>query len=221
MWSRWVRIVALALALGLVVLAGGDTLWFFQTLRKRLPQSEGERHVSGLRETVEIVRDRWGVPHVYAQDEPDLFFGFGYVMAEDRFWQMEFLRRLGHGRLAEVFGEAFVDADRYFRMLSAAGINRDIPPELAFTLASFAEGVNAYLKTHQNALPFEFTLLRYRPEPWSADDYLAVLKVMNWSLSSAWTGDLAAARWTFADGLQPVQAGCGSALADGTGLPSL
>ncbi len=193
MWSRWVRIVAVVLALALVALAGGGSLWFFYTLRKRLPQSDGERSLAGLRQDVEIIRDRWGVPHIYARNEADLFFGFGYAMAEDRFWQMEFMRRLGQGRLAEIFGEGFVDADRYFRMLSAAGINRHVPSDLAFIPTSFADGVNAYLQTHKDALPFEFTLLRYRPEPWGAEDYLAILKVMNWSLSSAWTGDLLAA----------------------------
>ncbi len=115
-------------------------------------------------------------------------------MAQDRFWQMEFYRRLGQGRLSEIFGRDLVETDRYFRMISAAGVTTEIPEEVVFMLDSFAEGVNAYLETHQDRLPIEFKFLRYRPEPWKRDDYLSILKVLNWVLSSGWRVDLTAAR---------------------------
>lgn len=178
-------------ALLLIVILGGY-LWFQQKLGKSLPITSGDIVLSGLQGPVEILRDDFGVPHIYAKNESDLFFAMGYAMAQDRFWQMEFHRRLGSGRLSEVFGEDFVKVDRYFRTMTAAGIQQDVPADLAFILKAFAEGVNAYLKTHEGRLPIEFTVLRYTPEPWEQNDYLAILKIINWSLSLGWRADLTA-----------------------------
>ncbi|MFB0521189.1 MAG: penicillin acylase family protein, partial [Desulfatiglandales bacterium] len=191
--KKWTLIVLLALGGLILVVAGGGYLWFHQTLKRSLPQTSGEVVLSGLNEGVEIIRDTYGVPHIYAKNEPDLYFALGYAMAQDRFWQMEFHRRLGHGRLSEVFGKDFIKADRYFRVLTAAGLRKDVPNDLAFLPRAFANGVNAYLETHRERLPFEFKLLGYRPEPWDVDDYLAILKVVNWGLSSGWKVDLTAA----------------------------
>ena len=192
--KKWILIIGIIVVGLIVVVAGVGYLWFQHTLKKSVPQTSGEVILEGLKEEVEIIRDTYGVPHIYAKNEPDLFFALGYAMAQDRFWQMEFLRRLGHGRLSEVFGKDFVGADRYFRMLAAAGVNKSIPGDLAFTFKSFAAGVNAYLETHRDRLPFEFKLLGYNPGLWAVDDYLAVLKVMNWNLSIGWGADLTAAR---------------------------
>jgi len=115
-------------------------------------------------------------------------------MAQDRLWQMEFTRRLGQGRLAEIFGEDFVKVDKYFRMLTAAGINSDMPKAYAPMFAAFTEGINAYLETHKDRLPIEFTILRYTPEPWQIDDYIAAVKVITWALSSGWRTDLMAGK---------------------------
>lgn len=192
--KKWILIIGVIVVGLVVVVAGGGYLWFQHTLKKSLPQTSGDVALKGLKEDVEIIRDTYGVPHIYAKNEPDLYFALGYAMAQDRLWQMEFLRRLGHGRLSEVFGKDFVKADRYFRMLTAAGMNKSIPGDLTFISKSFADGVNAYLETHEDRLPFEFKLLGYKPEPWKVDDYLAVLKVMNWTSSIGWQVDLTAAR---------------------------
>ena len=194
MMKRWISIIGATL-LGLVlVVAVGGYIWFVQTIKKSLPQTSGEIVLEGLKNDVEIIRDTYGVPHIYAKNEPDLYFALGYAMAQDRLWQMEFLRRLGHGQLSEVLGEELVKVDRFFRTIGAAGVNRKIPDDLAFLPESFADGVNAYLKTHADRLPFEFKLLRYKPQPWTAEDYLAILKVVSWGLSNGWKVDLTAAR---------------------------
>jgi penicillin amidase len=192
--KKWIFIICIIVVGLIVVVAGGGYLLFQHTLTKSLPQTSGEITLKGLKEDVEIIRDTYGVPHIYAKNEPDLFFALGYAMAQDRFWQMEFYRRVGYGRLSEVFGGDFVKADRYFRMLTAAGMNKSVPADLTFVFQSFATGVNCYLETHRDRLPFEFKLLRYTPEPWAVDDYLAVLKVINWNLSFGWGADLTAAR---------------------------
>jgi penicillin amidase len=191
--KKWIVIIGVILSCLIVVVAGGGYIWFHHTLKKSLPRISGVVNLQGLKEDVEIIRDTYGVPHIYARNEHDLFFALGYVLSQDRFWQMEFHRRLGQGRLSEILGEDFVEVDRYFRMLTAAGLNKEIPGELRSNLQSFADGVNAYLESYTDLLPFEFTVLGYRPDPWNAEDYLAILKVVNWGLSSGWHADLTAA----------------------------
>jgi penicillin amidase len=119
--KKWFSIIS-AILLGLIlVVTGGGYLWFQMAIKKSLPQTSGGITLDGLKGDVEIIRDTYGVPHIYAKNEPDLYFGLGYAMAQDRFWQMEFYRRLGHGRLSEVLGEKLVKVDRFFRTIAAAG----------------------------------------------------------------------------------------------------
>ncbi len=191
--KKWLLVIGGAFACLIVIVAGGGYWWFQHTLKKSLPQISGDLRVSGIKEPVKIIRDSYGVPHIYAKNEPDLYFALGYAMAQDRLWQMDFSRRLGQGRLSEIFGEDFVKVDRYFRILTAAGINKEIPVESLTMLQSFANGVNAYLKTHGDRLPIEFRVLRYRPEPWQVDDYIFIVKVITWALSVGWNTDLTAA----------------------------
>ncbi len=126
-WVKWFGIGLLGL-IGFAVLAAAVTLfWFQRTVSVSQPQVSGAITVAGIRDPVEIVRDVHGIPHIYAQSEPDLFFAMGYAMAQDRLWQMEFYRRVGTGRLAEILGKEALEADRHFRTLAAAG-KRQTPP---------------------------------------------------------------------------------------------
>ncbi len=190
--KKWMLIIGAALVSLIVIAAGSGYVWFQYTVKKSLPQISGELNIPGIKEEVEIIRDNYGVPHIYAKNEPDLYFALGYAMAQDRLWQMEFTRRLGQGRLSEIFGEDFIKVDRYFRTLTAAGINKKVPNEFAFMLQSFTKGLNAYLETHRDRLPIEFKLLRYEPEPWQVDDYVQIVKVITWALSAGWKIDLVA-----------------------------
>jgi penicillin amidase len=85
--KKWILIICIIVAGVIVVAAGGAYLWFRHTPTKSLPQTSGEVTIKGLKENVEIIRDTYGVPHIYANNEPDLFFALGYAMAQDRFWQ--------------------------------------------------------------------------------------------------------------------------------------
>ncbi len=190
--KKWMLIIGAALVSLIVIAAGSGYVWFQYTVKKSLPQISGELNIPGIKEEVEIIRDNYGVPHIYAKNEPDLYFALGYAMAQDRLWQMEFTRRLGQGRLSEIFGEDFIKVDRYFRTLTAAGVNKKVPHEFAFILQSFTKGLNAYLETHRDRLPIEFKLLRYEPEPWQVDDYVQIVKVITWALSPGWKIDLVA-----------------------------
>ena len=160
--------------------------------RVRRPKTRGRMRLRGLTAPVEILRDRWGVPHIYAANARDLMFAQGFVHAQDRLWQMDFQRRLVAGRLAEVVGAAALPADRAVRIL---GMRRVAETELALLDAdaraevdAYVAGINACMAA--DPLPTEFTLLRYRPEPWTPADSLSWAKMMAWSLSGNWESEL-------------------------------
>ncbi len=171
----------LPLALLLVLLAGcipaGETE---QSLREdsqaRLAQIEGEILVPGLEQSVEILRDRWGVAHIYAQTVSDLFFAQGYVAAQDRLYQIEIWRRTGAGELAEVLGEEYLDRDRIARLVRYRGDMEaewaSYSPDARQIAESFTQGVNAYVEQNRENLPIEFELLDFEPGVWEPEDTL-------------------------------------------------
>jgi penicillin amidase len=182
LWKA-IKILLLALAALLVVLL----VFGFWKVRRSYPQTEGSVAAAGLSAPVEVVRDRWGVPHLFAQNERDLFFAQGYVHAQDRLWQMQFNRTVASGRLSSLFGEAPLPADRYLRTL---GLRRSAEKDLALLspetrgfLQAYADGVNAFLKTHEGRLPIEFTILNVHPDPWSPVDTLAWSRALSLNLS--------------------------------------
>ena len=142
--------------------------------RQALSQISGELKVAGLREPVEVIRDRWGVPHIYARNTEDLFFAQGYVVAQDRLWQMEMWRRQREGRLAEILGPSAVARDRTARLLKYRGPMDDrewtsYHPEGKRIFTAFAAGVNAYIAERATNLPIEFILTGITPDPWTAE----------------------------------------------------
>ena len=132
--------------------------------------------VPGLHKPVEILRDRWGVPHIYARTAHDVFFAQGYVAAQDRLFQMEIWRRAGEGRLAEVLGPSYVTRDRLARLFKYRGDSAaewsSYAPDARALVAAFVSGVNAYIdevRAHRNKLPIEFSLLDFLPERWTPE----------------------------------------------------
>jgi penicillin amidase len=176
----------------LSALAGitGATYYYF--FRRPLPVKSGSLRLAGLQEEVEILRDPWGVPHIYAQNTADLFFAQGFVHAQDRLWQMDFSRRLVAGRVAEIIGKQAVDLDRWVRTLSMRFTAEqevsllDHPTRQILT--AYAAGINARIT--QGKFPLEFNLLRYRPEPWTIVDSLSWAKMMAWNLSVNWEAEI-------------------------------
>ncbi len=140
--------------------------------RRRLPRIEGTQQLEELDAAVDIIRDRWTVPPIYAQTEHDFYFAQGFVHAQDRLWQMTFNRRLVAGRLAEVLGSRAVQIDRWIRALGLRWVAEQETGQLAAlqraVLTAYAAGVNVFLVSSRRygQLPIEFTLLRYRPKPW-------------------------------------------------------
>ena len=161
--------------------------WAVWRVRSAWPQVGGTLVARGLAAPVEVVRDRWGIPHIYAANEHDLFFAQGYVHAQDRLWQMHFNRIVGSGRLSSLFGPATLGPDRYLRTL---GLRRAAARDWALLgaetrgfLTAYASGVNAFLAAHRGALPVEFALLGVEPEPWTPLDSLTWSRTMSLNLS--------------------------------------
>ena len=127
--------------------------------------------VAGLAAPVEVRRDRWGVPHIYAKSQRDLFFAQGFVAAQDRLFQMEMWRRQGEGRLSEVLGPSAVQRDRFARLFTYRGnMAREwaaYGPDTKAIVTAFVAGINAYIAQAGDALPPEFATLAFKPEPWS------------------------------------------------------
>lgn len=161
-------------------------------MRRSVPSSDGRLAVDGLRAPVEIIRDEWGVPHIYAANEHDLFFAQGFVHAQDRLFQMDINRRLGLGRMSEVMGPLGVPIDKFARHLDwprAARTQMDQTDEAtAAVMEAYAAGINAFIDTQP--LPAEFKVLAYRPEPWDVLATNAWGTVLAWGLSANWETEL-------------------------------
>jgi penicillin amidase len=193
--GRWLGWGLLGLVALIATGIGGGWLW----LRQSLPQIDGEIRVQGLSAPVTIVRDRWAIPHIEAGSLEDAAFALGFVHAQDRLWQMEFERRIGAGRLAEIVGGAAVPTDRFMRTLGlyrrAAASLAHLAPATRAWLEAYAAGVNAYLKVRSGPLPPEFLILGHHEiEPWMPADSLVWLRVMALDLGTNYRDELVRAR---------------------------
>ncbi len=183
-----------------------------------LPRLEGTLVVEGIERPVSITRDRFGIPTIEAASETDAYFGLGFVHGQDRLWQMEFHRRLGQGRLAEILGPAALPTDRLLRTL---GLHRRAEADFAALdrhsrelVEAYVAGINAAIATRR-LLPPEFLIFDVRPEPWRPADSLVWARVMALDLENDWRQELLRARllealgperyadlWPFAEGRQ-------------------
>ena len=167
--------------IGVVVLAaiGG-----YGYLKMTVPSYSGDLSVKGIKGNIEVIRDSFGMPHIYAENDADVYFGLGYCMAQDRLFQMEMIRRAARGRLAEILGEKLVPVDQLFRTVTASKspeeAYEELPPDLKAAYESFTEGVNYYVANHRGPYPFEFTLMGSNPEPWVSADIVGVYYYMAW-----------------------------------------
>lgn len=183
------RAINLSIAVLLVALAGA-AYWFAW---RPLPQTSGEI-AAPIAARATVSRDALGVPHITAASWEDAIFLQGYVTAQDRMWQMDALRRLAAGELAEVIGPSALDQDRESRRLRLSRIAEaqanNLTPETKAIFAAYARGVNYYLETHRNQLPLEFTLLNYSPRPWRMEDTLLAALQMFRMLTTSWPEEI-------------------------------
>ncbi len=170
--KKWGLRIGLALVALVIVLAS----YIYISLRRALPQTDGTLALPGLNEEVRVVRDEWGTVQIYAENEHDLFFAQGFATAQDRMFQMEVFRRSPSGRMAEIVGSQAVFIDTFNRNMlmreTAELIWEEMDPDSKEILQAYTDGINAYLEENKNALPVEYKILRFKPEPWTPIDSL-------------------------------------------------
>ncbi len=191
-WRRFLRGVVGGLLLLCFALAG-----LALYLRTGLPDLTGRVAVAGLQHDVGVYRDEDGVPHIFARTAADGYRALGYVHAQDRLFQMDLMRRLASGRLAEAIGGLGLESDRFMRTLGLRALATQDFPGLSVdtraALIAYSEGVNSYLYHRTGALPPEY-LLFPTPEPWTPTDSLLWGKLMGMALSGNWRDEALRAR---------------------------
>ena len=170
-------VVAVIVALGSVAVASRQATTLDDLARQSLARIEGEIEVPGLADDVQITRDKWGIPHIAAKSDTDLFFAQGFVAAQDRLWQMEIWRRGAEGRLAEIYGTDALSRDRMARLLKYRGPVDDkefaaYHPDARRLMEAYVQGVNAFISRSAGKPPVEFVLTGITPEPWTVETLL-------------------------------------------------
>ena len=184
----FIGIVGMVFIIILVVLIQGIRL-----NKKSLAQTKGTVRIQGLNSSVRVFRDAFGVPHIFAENEDDLFFAMGFVISQDRLWQMDINRRTATGTLSEIFGTKSLRHDKLIRTIGipqiASQLEANLSPESKRIITAYTAGVNAFIDQHKNQLPTEFILMKYEPKPWENFHCLAFQRLMAWGLEMAWSVD--------------------------------
>ena len=169
-------IPGLVLALSLFCQAQNPSANLEQRATAAVSVVSGTLKTPGLKQSVEVLRDRWGVAHIYAKNQHDLFFAQGYIAAQDRLFQMELWKRSGQGRLAEILGPSALLRDVNARLLEYRGDMKaeyeSYSPDTKEILDAFTSGINAYIASRSGNLPIEFQIAGFKPEPWKPEDCL-------------------------------------------------
>ena len=179
-----------ALILLVVLIAPGLTWWFAQ---RPVPVFEGVGEVNGMQKPVLVQYDARGIPYLKGETDDDVYSAQGYVVARERMFQMEMLRRAAEGRTAEIFGITALPTDRLMRTIGFERLAQEelkyLSPQAKSALDAYCRGVNSYLSDCSDKLPLEFTLLGFRPAPWRDLDTLAVMKYLAYELDESWKLD--------------------------------
>lgn len=180
----------IALLIVLALIAGYFLLNHVKTAA--LPDYTKDVQIPGLTEEVTILRDSFAIPHIYAENEADLYRAVGFAMAQDRLWQMDLLRRVTLGRLSEILGEDQLNTDLLMRALRIQEKSEKVlaksSPEIIAALESFSAGVNFYMENYP--LPPECRILNYKPEPWQPVHSINLIGYMSWDLTSGWSTEI-------------------------------
>jgi penicillin amidase len=162
----------------------------YRVSRRGLTDYNENVNINGLEKPVKIYYDETGIPHIYASSEHDLYMATGYVMAKERLWQMDLLRRVTLGRLSEIFGDDYIKTDLLLRSLQYSEKSNKIlalaSPAMINILQAFSDGVNAFIVKNKGNYPVEFLILGYGPEKWQPLHSLNLIGYMAWDLKSGW-----------------------------------
>jgi penicillin amidase len=186
-------IIVLSSALSALMAIMNPAMGVWSVAREGAPASYEQLSVPGLHGEIRVIFDKLGVPHIYAPSDEDVFFAIGYVHARDRLWQMDIQRRFAEGKLSEVLGKDFVKKDLFMRILgldraakASADTMRDADKAGYALFDAYSRGVNYVIGDFERraALPLEFKLIGYEPQPWTPEDSLAFARLISWSLTN-------------------------------------
>ncbi|MBN2639312.1 MAG: penicillin acylase family protein [Bacteroidales bacterium] len=183
--------IVLAIIILIIVVAGGVYLW----IKSTAPDYSGKLHLKGLEQETSVVYDKFGVPHVYAQNAHDAYFAFGYAHAQDRLFQMVMMRRLMQGRLSEILGKELLKTDEYMRTLSinkmaktsAERFMKEADLPVKKEVEAYVAGINSFIQN--GTLPIEFTMLHFKPEKFTVQDVFGIIGYMSLTFTSALSED--------------------------------
>ena len=179
--------------IGLGIAAAGIVLFYQIFFRLPHPEYSGTIKIEGLTADIEVRFDDYGVPHIFAQTDQDLFFAQGYITARERMFQMDLNRRAGRGELSVLLGETTVGADKFLKTVGfyryARSEWRRLPQQYKDIVLAYTEGVNAYIRG-LNHLPREYVLLRSKPELWVPEDTMACAILIAYNLTRSKKTDL-------------------------------
>jgi penicillin amidase len=192
--SLWLLRAFTVIPAVLILLAGAGTLWIYFFVFSLLPETQSVISTDLIGSDVRVIRDSNGIPGIIGDTEEDVLCVLGYVMAQDRLWQMDFLRRASQGRLAEILGQRYLGSDHMMRTIRAstepAAAEAGLSSEDRIRLKKFVSGVNWFIAGHAKKLPVEFSVLEYRPEPFTVEDVLDIAFALAWHSSRARKNDV-------------------------------
>ena len=173
----------------IVIIAISGYFFLHHIAHKGVPDYNQDINLKNLSEEVVVYRDSLAIPHIIAQNDEDLYRAVGYVMAQDRLWQMDLLRRVTMGRLSEIFGEDYVETDLLLRSLrifeKSQLILSKTGPEILKANEAFSDGVNQYIEQNEKNLPLEFSILGYKPDKWEPAYSMNIIGYMAWDLAGS------------------------------------
>ncbi|QGY44396.1 hypothetical protein GM418_12225 [Maribellus comscasis] len=189
---RTLKRILLGLLILIVIVVAAGYILLKSMQNDALPDYNRDLILSRLTDSVSVFRDENGIPHIFAQNEKDLYRAVGFVMAQDRLWQMDLLRRVTQGRLSEILGKDQINTDLLMRSLriqeKSEKILQTSSPEIVAALEAFSEGFNYFIE--RNPLPPEFRVLGYHPEYWKPVHSINLIGYMAWDLSSGWNSEI-------------------------------
>jgi penicillin amidase len=213
--GRKARLIVLVLVLAVIGGIAYGAYWSISTVRASFPQTTGSITLDGLSGPVDVKRDGYGIPQIYASSDEDLFMAQGYVQAQDRFYEMDVRRHMTSGRLSEMFGKSQVENDEFLRTLGWDRIAKEeydtkLSASTKKYLRAYAKGVNAYLQGKDGKdISLEYAALGftndYKPQKWTPVDSVSWLKAMAWDLRGNMQDEIDRALMTSRLGPQQIQ----------------
>ncbi len=188
------RTILSVLLLGLLVSISLIGLAAYVTFNVSVPLYEGTIRMEKMGSNVNIKWDEYQVPHIFADNEKDLYFAIGYIHAQERLWQMTIMQMTSEGRSAEFLGEGMLEIDKHIRTIGIPSISKRIaeqlPEDERERLTAYADGVNAWIENNPDKLPMEFVLLDIDPIPWEIHHSIGAWRLLAWEMNQHWHAEI-------------------------------